>query len=139
MLRIDKYLLEKKSLPEFLVWFITEHSHPQKENILHCAISVGGAWMNDDEEKKEEVRISKIIENAYFVTGVKILSANMDPDPSFNVKLFQHAGYPGGQTDKEMGECWIEFDKITFILLVSEYFSLINSGKYKPQEFSDDE
>ena len=128
MLKFENYIESKKSeISGFLVWLLNNNAHGN-EDFLNQIISQP---KSESETKEKMAILDKIVDDAYFVTGVKILDTNLVAYPnaiSFEVKLFRHAGYPGGETEREMGECSMNFEKTAFTLLMSEYFSYKYSG-----------
>jgi len=153
MLNLTRYLDSNNNISDFIVWFMNENSHGSGEKLLHGALEIVGikslgaeASMNGGKTDKKylisESEIDKLVEDAYFVTGTKIISIENDIAKSTITLLttfLGHKGYPGGEYDKDMGTCIVKFDRLIFILLMSEYFSLLNSGKYKPKEYRDEE
>jgi hypothetical protein len=151
MLNLTRYTDSTNNITKFIVWFMNENAHGGKK-LLHSALEIvnikslrilGDDALNLDKNYlMTESQIDELVEDAYFVTGAKIISIEDDIAKSTLTLLttfLGHKGYPGGEYDKDMGTCNLKFDRLTFVLLMSEYMSLLNSGKYKSKEFSDDE
>jgi len=149
MLNLTRYTESNNNITKFIVWFMNEHSqshlYGSGQRLLHSALEVVNVRKSINipgEELRFEAEIDKLVEDAYFVTGVKIISIEDDVTKSTITLLttfLGHKGYPGGEYDKDMGTCNLKFDRLTFVLLMSEYMSLLNSGKYKPNEYNDGE
>lgn len=144
MLNLTRYTESNNNITKFIVWFMNENAHGGKK-ILHSALEVVNTRESINvpgDELRFEAEVDQLVENAYFVTGAKIISIEDDIAKSTLTLLttfLGHKGYPGGEYDKDMGTCNLKFDRLTFVLLMSEYMSLLNSGKYEPKQFSDDE
>jgi hypothetical protein len=149
MLNLTRYTESNNNITKFIVWFMNEnsqsHLHGNGQRLLHSALEVVGVKKSINipgDELRFEAEIDKLVENAYFVTGAKIVSIEDDVTKSTITLLttfLGHKGYPGGEYDKDMGTCNLKFDRLTFVLLMSEYMSLLNSGRYKPKEYNDEE
>jgi hypothetical protein len=149
MLNLTRYTESNNNITKFIVWFMNEHSqshlYGSGQRLLHSALEVVNVRKSINipgEELRFEAEIDKLVESAYFVTGAKIISIEDDVTKSTITLLttfLGHKGYPGGEYDKDMGTCNLKFDRLTFVLLMSEYMSLLNSGKYKPNEYNDGE
>lgn len=130
MLSFKNYTEFKESeISSFLVWLLNNNAHGN-EDFLNQIIRHPRRESDKVSETKESMAIlSKIVDDAYFVTGVNIINIDgFAGNLYIHVKLFRHAGYPGGETDREMGECSMDFEKVAFTLLMSEYFSYKYSG-----------
>ena len=144
MLNLTRYTESNNNITKFIVWFMNEHAHGNGEKLLNSALEVVNVKNLNipGDALRFEVEVAKLVENAYHVTGAKIVSIEDDVTKSTITLLttfLGHKGYPGGEYDKDMGTCNLKFDRLTFVLLMSEYMSLLNSGKYKPKDYSDDE
>lgn len=136
MLNLTRYTESNNNINKFIVWFMNENAHGDGQRLLHSALEAIGI----EELLSSEAQIDKLVEDAYFVTKAKIVSIGEAPSAiEFTTTFYKHAGYPGGEYDKNMGTCKLKFDKLTFVLLMIEYMSLLNSGKYKAKEYGDDE
>ena len=136
MLSFKNYTEFKESeISSFLVWLLNNNAHGN-EDFLNQIIRHPTKYYKDPEssdslsETKESMAtLGKIVDDAYSVTGVRIINIDAFAGNLYiHVKLFRHAGYPGGETDREMGECSMDFEKVAFTLLMSEYFSYKYSG-----------
>lgn len=125
-----KFLISNnhENIGKFFTWIFNHYSGYSEENkrLLNKLISPKPSTSGlQIETKFEDAEIDKIIEDSYFVTHVKVLNihANEQQDITFHLKLFRHAGYPGGESDREMGECSAQMDIFCFSILMSKYYS----------------
>lgn len=124
-----KFLIHNnyENLGKFFTWVFNSHSGYGDENkrflnkLISPKPSTSGLQV---EAKTENAELDKIVEDSYSVTNVKVLNIhiNEQQDMTFHLKLFRHAGYPGGESDREMGECSAQMDIFCFSILMSKYY-----------------
>ena len=130
MIDLRKYIeLKKDEIEKFIVQFFNDNSN-DRNGILSSALDVPNhsiAYLDglDNPETKESMsRLSKIVDNAYSVTRSTIKKhILLGENVLFEIELHGHAGYPGGEYDRELGKCFMSLEVNVFILLMSEYFA----------------